>query len=565
MTKKSKSKQDDIKQDSQSFEQKVKWLETLYHVTHEVVGSLSLEKCLKTIVHETKKILKIKRVSLLLIDQEKKHLRIKVAAGIDPSVIRKTIVKMGEGISGWVAFHKKPIFVDDITQKNHFSSSGFSGYDTKSFISVPLMFQEECIGVLNVNNKISGEPFYEDDFLLLKAFANEASMAIKNARLYTELKEANQRLKEMDALKSNFVACVSHELRTPIASMRYLIAAVLDDKKSAMPEEQREYCMLVEENLERLTRLVNDILDMSKIEAKKLTLDRRLLLMSDIVKNIKISFEGLAEKKGITLKTHMQKRNIYAYADQDKISQILYNLLNNALKFTPNKGRVDIKLRYETRVNQTMIRVSVSDTGPGIPDDEKKRVFDQFYQCHKGTSGTSGGTGLGLTITKELIELHEGILGVKENPFGPGAVFEFVIPACDSTKYLKEFLPHEVRHAPPAGFAISMIILRFQFPKNAGLKVKDKILQDTQNILGKYAEARDMVFEEDNKLLGIYYGINPEKAKKNKIKIENNVQALLMDCQKNGSIKFQIKRYSYTKNISAFKTFITQVSEEWQS
>ena len=127
MTKKSKSKQDDIKQGSQSFEQKVKWLETLYHVTHEVVGSLSLEKCLKTIVQETKKILKIKRVSLLLIDQEKKHLRIKVAAGIDPSVIRKTIVKMGEGISGWVAFHKKPIFVDDITQKNHFSSSGFSG------------------------------------------------------------------------------------------------------------------------------------------------------------------------------------------------------------------------------------------------------------------------------------------------------------------------------------------------------------------------------------------------------------------------------------------------------
>ena len=229
--------------------------------------------------------------------------------------------------------------------------------------------------------------------------------------------------KEIDQMKTEFVSTVSHELRTPLAIIKEFVSLVLDGIAGETTEKQKHFLTTAKNNIDRLSRIINDLLDISKIEAGKIVLNRILLdpkgLVEEIIQNYKGHFEG----KKITIESQIDKGTEKIYADRDKLIQVLTNLIGNAAKFTPEDGRVTIAItRHEKEVE-----FSVTDTGIGISAENLKKVFGKFEQFGRTAGSGAKGTGLGLAISKGFVELHGGKIWLKSE-YGKGTTFAFTIP-----------------------------------------------------------------------------------------------------------------------------------------
>ncbi len=247
---------------------------------------------------------------------------------------------------------------------------------------------------------------------------------LRVAKDITEKKRYERRLKELDKLKSDFVSNVSHELRTPLTAIKGSVDNMLDGLTGDLNEKQSRYLVRIKSNTDRLARLINDLLDLSKIEAG-IKLKPTNLDLATIAGEVIESLRPLAAEKLITITIESLESALDAWADPDRIAEILMNLLGNAIKFTPNDGTVSLSLQ---RNGTEWVEVSVADTGPGIPSEEANRIFDKFYQVTQAKNQKAVGTGLGLTITKALVEMHGGRIWL-ESEVGKGSIFSFTLPA----------------------------------------------------------------------------------------------------------------------------------------
>ena len=239
----------------------------------------------------------------------------------------------------------------------------------------------------------------------------------------SELQAANEKLKELDHLKSTFVSVVSHELRTPMTSIKGYVENLLDGLAGALTEKQTRSLDRVKHNIDRLTRMINELLDLSKIEAGRLELNLSPLALANIVEDIVESSQASARDKSITLHNTVDPSLPLVMGDPDKLSRILINLVHNAVKFTAPGGHV----RVEANTHDTQhVEIAVIDDGKGIPRQEIDKIFDKFYWS-KSTPVESRGAGLGLSIAKNLVELHGGAIRV-ESVLGEGSLFAFTIP-----------------------------------------------------------------------------------------------------------------------------------------
>ncbi len=239
----------------------------------------------------------------------------------------------------------------------------------------------------------------------------------------SELQAANEKLKELDHLKSTFVSVVSHELRTPMTSIKGYVENLLDGLAGALTEKQTRSLDRVKHNIDRLTRMINELLDLSKIEAGRLELNLSPLALANIVEDIVESSQASARDKSITLHNTVDPSLPLVMGDPDKLSRILINLVHNAVKFTAPGGHV----RVEANTHDTQhVEIAVIDDGKGIPQQEIDKIFDKFYWS-KSTPVESRGAGLGLSIAKNLVELHGGAIRV-ESVLGEGSLFAFTIP-----------------------------------------------------------------------------------------------------------------------------------------
>ncbi len=249
---------------------------------------------------------------------------------------------------------------------------------------------------------------------------------LRVAKDVTEKKRYEQRLKELDKLKSDFVSNVSHELRTPLTAIKGSVDNMLDGLTGDLNEKQSRYLMRIKSNADRLARLINDLLDLSRIEAG-INLKPRNLDLVTIAKEVTETLRPVAADKLITLTMESLDDTVTAWADPDRISEILMNLLGNAIKFTPTNGEVTLSLQGS---GNEWVKISVADTGPGIPSDEANRIFDKFYQVTQPEKQKAMGTGLGLSITKALVEMHGGKIWL-ESEVGRGSIFSFILPAAE--------------------------------------------------------------------------------------------------------------------------------------
>ena len=245
------------------------------------------------------------------------------------------------------------------------------------------------------------------------------------ARDVTEKKRYEQRLKELDKMKSAFVSNVSHELRTPLTAIKASADNMLDRLIGDLNAKQVGYLTRIKSNSDRLARLINDLLDLSTIEAGKIDLRPANLPLVTLVKEAAESLRPVTAEKLINLTVMSADPGVIAWADRDKVIQVLMNLIGNALKFTPTHGEVTVAV---AKNSAAWMQISVTDTGPGIPAEEVNKVFGRFYQIGQAGTQKTQGTGLGLAISKALVEMHGGKIWV-ESEAGKGSTFSFTLPA----------------------------------------------------------------------------------------------------------------------------------------
>ncbi len=264
--------------------------------------------------------------------------------------------------------------------------------------------------------------------------------------------------KQVERLKDEFLSTVSHELRTPLATIKEFIGIIADQIAGPVTADQREYLTIIKTNVERLARIINDLLDMAKIEAGHIALSKAFVQTRALIEQVALSMQPLADTKRLALRCNIPERLPGLYADADKVIQVLVNLLGNAVKFTDGGGQVTV----DVAERQNELEFSVTDTGPGIAAGDIPKLFEKFHQLRPNPGGGgSKGTGLGLAISKRLVELHGGRIWVT-SVVGQGSTFAFTLPKYELEEVFPDYLEHCIEEAKRRGTRFSLILLTIQ-------------------------------------------------------------------------------------------------------
>jgi signal transduction histidine kinase len=328
-----------------------------------------------------------------------------------------------ETVSGAAILTRSIVQVPDIEEPSvtEFARRVGRGAGFRSMLSVPMLRQGEAVGAINVTRPEPGS-FSDAEVALLQTFADQAVIAIENVRLFTELEAANRELAAASQHKSEFLANMSHELRTPLNAIIGFSEVLTDRMFGELNEKQEEYLKDIYASGTHLLSLINDILDLSKIEAGRMELELTDFDLPTALDNALMLVRERAQRRNLTLHKDVDAGLGQIRADERKIRQVVLNLLSNAIKFTPEGGRIEVA----AVPRDGLVEVSVSDTGVGIAPEDQEAVFEDFRQV--GTADKKAeGTGLGLTLCRKFIELHGGKIWVKSQP-GAGSTFTFTIP-----------------------------------------------------------------------------------------------------------------------------------------
>jgi signal transduction histidine kinase len=294
---------------------------------------------------------------------------------------------------------------------------------------------------------------FEELLVRLQKVLDEKQRFVRLRDFAAQLEKANQELRRIDDIKSEFISVASHELRTPLAAIKNAILLILRGKTGEVNETQTKFLSMAERNINRLTNILNDLLNLSRIESGRMQFNFQDVELKEAVEFIASSLRAQADAKKIPLEVEAPEQLPLVYGDREKIEQILINLIGNAIKFTPDEGQILVTVKPLLRSAEggqgDMVSVSVKDTGIGIPVEFLDTIFEKFYQVEGSLHRSVGGTGLGLAITKDLIEAHQGKIWV-ESEVGKGSTFTFTLPASKSERrepYFRYVLDREFRRA----------------------------------------------------------------------------------------------------------------------
>jgi signal transduction histidine kinase len=368
--------------------------------------------------------------SILLIDDSTRQLSFKAVVGPDESErLVGMQVPMGYGVIGWVAQNGKAALVDDVRKDPRFyrGIDQTTGLQTINVVAVPLLIKQKVMGVLELLNKTEGK-FNEDDLHVAETLAQWAAAAIENARLVSnlrvhaeQLEKAYTELKEADTLKDELIQNVSHELRTPLAFILGYIELMQTEGIGPLNVQQKEGLEVVRRKCVSLTKLVDDIVSLQKLRVTGL--DRRPTNMNALLQHVYQAGTIIAEKGEQKLSLDLPSTTVMAAIDEDRIEQVLDNLLGNAVKFSAPGGQIVMRLRDVDGQAQ----LEVQDLGIGIAADKADKIFDRFYQVDGSATRRYGGMGLGLSICFDIVDAHGGRIWV-ESEEGKGSTFKVSLP-----------------------------------------------------------------------------------------------------------------------------------------
>ena len=422
-------------------------LSALHQTGIAITSTLDVQKLFSTVLTLLRENLRFHRMILVLQDPNQKLGIVAEVSGVSPELeqqIRHLQFPIAPGtLDETLLIQGRPVFAHNLEEIAHRMNSLILPICRRigviSFVAAPLLSHQRVLGYVGADR--GDQCCTQEDLNLLLTIASHVAVAIDNAQNYEaveklaqtleervaertqDLQSANARLQELDRLKSSFVSIVSHELRTPMTSIKGLVENMLDGLTGHLNDRQSFYLGRVRYNIERLTRMINDLLDLSRIEAGRMDLHQGAVNIGSLAKEVVEMLQPLAEERSLNLEANISPNIGLIQGDRDKLIQIFTNLINNALKFTESPGAITVEV---TQREDGMIQTCVIDTGCGIPLEEQQSIFERFYRG-QSSEMKDRGAGLGLAITKSLVELHGGSIFVESAP-GKGSHFCVTLP-----------------------------------------------------------------------------------------------------------------------------------------
>ena len=413
----------DLENRQQELGQKVEQLEALGEIGQAVSSSLDLDEVLDRIVTHAVLLSGTDGGSIFELTDDR--FQVRMAYGTSPELLerlRTTRIDVDGTLVGRAATEGRPLQVPDLRDAPtdaHLRVLRDAGW--RSLIAVPMLREGRIVGALVVRRKTPGG-FSEDTCELLQTFASQSAMAILNARLFRELERNSAELEAASRHKSEFLASMSHELRTPLNAVIGFSEVLLERMFGDLNERQEEYLHDIWDSGRHLLELLNDILDLSKVEAGRMQLERSTFSVSDALDACLSQVRAQAAQREVALEREVAADVGSLDTDELRFKQVLLNLLSNAVKFTPAGGTVAVRVTTDAAA----VTVSVTDTGIGIAPEDRERIFESFQQSGRGPAQQEG-TGLGLTLSKRIVELFEGEMRL-ESEVGVGSTFSFTVP-----------------------------------------------------------------------------------------------------------------------------------------
>ncbi len=402
-------------------------LKALGEVGQAVSSTLDLETVLGTIASRANQLAGMDGAAIYEYDETREEFHLHTTDELPTELVdalRATPIRKGEGAIGRLAVSAEPVEIRDIMDEGAYQSrirESLIRLGYRSLLAVPLLREDHLLGGLAVNRKRAGA-FAPEIIELLKTFATQSALAIQNARLFREIEEKGRQLEIASRHKSEFLANMSHELRTPLNAIIGFSEVLAERMFGEINDKQAEYLADILESGRHLLALINDILDLSKIEAGRMELEPADFNVPGAIENALTLVRERAQRRGIALRRTVDERVSVVRADERKVKQVLLNLLSNALKFTPEGGQIEVR----AVVRDGEVEIAVTDTGVGIAPEDQVTVFEEFRQVGL-TAKKVEGTGLGLAISRKFIELHGGRIWVSSE-VGVGSTFAFTLP-----------------------------------------------------------------------------------------------------------------------------------------
>lgn len=448
MTKSLQERDQAISRNLETIRRHMMQLATINQSSAAITSTLDLDRLLSTVLQLLSENLGFARMVLFLWDNERGVVTVAQMLGMPSEfeeAARKLVIPVHDdsGVTATLLIHGKPVLVSNLdTVADRIAPAVLPmlrQVGIFSFVAAPLRSQQRILGYLGADRGTT--PCTEEDLELLMTIASHVAVAVDNARAYTELatltehlerrvqerthelQTVNERLQDHDQRRSKFVSVASHELRTPMTSIKGFIENMLDGLTGQLSERQTHYLQRVKHNVDRLTRIINQLLDWSRLDVGRVDIKPESLQIDEFIRDVVESIQTMAAEKSIVLDILPSDQPIMVRADRDKLEQIIFNLVGNAIKFTPPSGHVTVSCSI---CDANYAQVTVADTGCGIAPDQLPHVFTEFSKVESAMP-TSQGAQLGLFITKSLVTLHGGQMCV-DSQLGVGTRFYFTLP-----------------------------------------------------------------------------------------------------------------------------------------
>jgi signal transduction histidine kinase len=397
-------------------------LERLLEISRTLAATLEIRPLLETIIEVACELTLSEVSSILLFDPEKGRLRFEAVPGFQQNDLIDVSVPLDSSVAGWIYTNSRPMVIQDAGSDSRVYRpiDKALGFKTRSILGVPLIVRGRTIGVLEALNKQGEGHYTEDDLEVLETLASQAAVAIDNAQLLTNIQDTNAELQRLDSMKSDFIAIASHELRTPLG----LILGHATFLKEFVPQNHQEQMEVIIRSAMRLKAIIEDMATIAHQEQGESRVRREPFSMSKLVEEVADRFTQMAEEKEIEIGFDVPGGDALTVdGDREKLDIALTNIVKNAIIFTDAGGQVGIKAEGD----QGMVKVFVVDTGIGIPSDAVEKVFDRFFQVESHLTRKHGGMGLGLSIAKAMVEIHNGQIWC-ESKEGTGSLFCIMLP-----------------------------------------------------------------------------------------------------------------------------------------
>ena len=434
-------------------------LNVLYNTSSQFTGTLNTSKLYDIMIEAMEKTLSFDISSVLILNSEGNPVfNLNTIHTPSDNLVNALKIRSVLNFKNELKNESYPVFdIENIEIKQNIKqtrSNKVFGIDTISYDSLyaPIKIGDEFFGVVELFRQ---NPFLPEDVTCFQAITHQVALPLRSAKLYEEISKTNKKLEKLEKLKSEFVSIVSHELRTPLTPINNSLEIVLSEQAGTISDEAKNFISMAKRNIQRLSGIIEDLLDLSRIQTGKLDLKYKICDITSSLELLQKTFLQVANEKNINIKLEIKKKLPEIYADIRRIEQIFSNLVSNALKFTPNNGVIDVcadivdssEINVENLISVSSpifgnyIKISVSDNGIGIKKEDIPKIFDKFSQIESSLKRNNGGVGLGLTITKQLIDSHLGAIEVISQE-SKGSTFVVYLPLADNLKVFEMDLSH---------------------------------------------------------------------------------------------------------------------------